>query len=532
MEIYRNYSYGSNIVKNLNYFLGNDKFIDVRLKVGDKEYPCHKILLIASSLYFEKMFSHGFQERTLSVIELFDTSKNGFDNIYNYIYTGEIYLTKENVMDIYDVSDRYLYDSVREKSLSYILADINASNCLDYFNFAHQRGLDELTDRCVYNMIHLFQQACFLNDNLISLPLDTFSRIIMSDDISYQEELKILQITCDWIENNEISTEQKDSLLNGIRWGLFELKDFQQVDRYAHVLGDTWEMWKALITKYTRENCNKKMAMELQHSYHFRYRSFKMKAFVGGYDSMNDRILSCIRWPFANGPLILLPTPICYPAALTVGNHIVTLGGKSEQGVNTMTIDSYVRAYDIRTKLWHSLERMKKCRWQHVAIALNGYILIVGGRDEKGGALDSVEKYDISQNRWLEMKPFVKKMVKLKGCCLNGTAYVCGGYYNNTITNYTDTNRNGWRNKNIYKYNEKDDEWVRVCTLPKLEKHRRSSVTSMCTINNKIYVTGYDKMKYLVFDPVTKSISHTDIDPEIPLLDSCDVLLPRLDSLY
>ena len=530
MEIYKDDSYGQNIIENLNYFLIDKKFCDVKLKVDDKEYPCHKILLIASSLYFEKMFSDGFQEKSLPVIELFGISQNGFDQIYSYIYSGEISITKENVKDVYDVSDMYLYDKIKQRLVTFMFGDINSYTCVDYWLFSEQRNITMLMDRCNYIMINSFERVCFLNNNLVAVPFDTFLQLIKQDELDCKNEGQVLEIVCNWIQNNDISTEQKKSLLNEIKWGILEVDDFENLAKYSDVLADQYTLWKSLITMYTKESCNKKILIEKQHSSHFIYRSFKLKAIVGGYDIHSGRILSSIRWPFEHKPLIHLPTRLCFTAAVTIGNHIVIIGGKSNHNQDTMYIESFVRAYNIKSKSWHLLQQMRTSRWQHVAVAFNDYILVVGGRDENGQVLDSVDKYDIFLNKWIKMKPFVKKIAKLKGCCLNDEVYICGGYFNAKINNYVDNDFRGWKNKYIYKYNAKDDEWIRVCAFPKDAK--KFNAISMCTFNNKIYIAGHNTLKFMVFDPITSNIYREDYHPDIPLLDTNEILLPYGDSFY
>ena len=74
--------YKTNFFRQLRNFVENDTFVDVVLKVEQKKYSCHKLVLSTSSCYFEKMFLSGFKEQNSFEIELFGISSIGFDEIY------------------------------------------------------------------------------------------------------------------------------------------------------------------------------------------------------------------------------------------------------------------------------------------------------------------------------------------------------------------------------------------------------------------------------------------------------------------
>lgn len=529
MSRYNDDSYSCQILDNFTNFLQNEKFVDLTLRIDSKSYPCHKLLLIASSSYFEKMFSHSFEENSMSTIELFGVSQSGFDQVYNYIYTGEITLSNENVRDVYDVSDMYLYDKIKERSLSYVYENITCKTCVNYWLFANERNLTDLLNRCKYMIINMFSKVCFLNNNLVSLPYEFFKEIIMVDDLDSKDEVKILDIVCHWLRNHEdISDDKREELLDQVRWGLFDLNDMGSIARNMDVILERYMYWSNCITRHANNDCNLKMLQEKQNLYHFTYRSFKMKAIVGGWRSTSipqiGTIIDKIRWPFDQKSLISLPTPLCFAAAVNVGNHLIVTGGKSNH-VN-MTIESCVRAYNIKSNSWHMLESMTSHRWQHVAVSCGDFVIVVGGRDENGQILNSVEKYDIRENKWIPMKPFVKRIAQLKGCCHENEVYVTGGYFNIQVTNSNknDNDVHGWKNRHIYKYNANEDEWIRVGSFPK--KERKFIVSAMCSYENKIYMACLDKLKLIEFDPIENNIQGGIMFPDIPLLDPGDVLLP------
>ena len=540
MKYNQDFSYGNQIIDNLKQFTTEKKFTDVTLKVDDKEYPCHKVILCASSTYFDKMFCSDFKEQNSSVVELFGISQVGFDEIYKYIYSGHYDLNEENAIEVFDVSDMFLFENIREKSLSFIFYNLNEFTCVDYFLFAYKRNILKLMSRAKSVITHMFYDVCFWND-ISPLPYDVLLGIIRSKYLDDQNEEDFCRTIYYWIKQNEhVSNSQKDLLLDEIRWGLFEMKDIENIHSYSDVLQEKYTLWKSIVDEHTKGNCNQRIVIEQKYQRNFSIRNFKSKLRVGGWsqnDFDDESILDTITWSFDGYVFATLPTPICHTAAVTVGNHIIVIGGKSAQSDKNIVIESKTFAYDMKFDVWQNLSPLCKPRWQHVAIPFDNNILVVGGRDEKGHITNCVEKFDIVENKWTTMKPFMK-LTKLKGCCLNNEVYVCGGFYRTPGSKSSDIfdNRNdsvdsaGWKNHSIYKYNANDDKWIKVCNIP--HEHKNFGVSAMGVYNNKIYIGGQNKYNFLVFDPENKSLTTEPSNPNIHVLDSNGIMIPYTNARH
>ena len=77
---------------------------DITIKVGSKEFPAHKNILVVSSGYFKAMFTYGFQEACSNEISIDQDSKI-FEMILDFIYTGrKIFLSKCNILQVLDAA--------------------------------------------------------------------------------------------------------------------------------------------------------------------------------------------------------------------------------------------------------------------------------------------------------------------------------------------------------------------------------------------------------------------------------------------
>lgn len=92
-----------------NGFRLHDQFCDCVLKVGEREFTAHKVILSKKSPYFEKMFSAEMQEsKEKAPILLQDATlrPEHFEQILEYIYTGSIQLQRTSHSELILLSEK------------------------------------------------------------------------------------------------------------------------------------------------------------------------------------------------------------------------------------------------------------------------------------------------------------------------------------------------------------------------------------------------------------------------------------------
>jgi len=113
--------------------LENEKFVDCVLKVRDEEFPCHRLVLAASSPFFKAMFLSDCEESKKREIVLKDVEPGVIGMILRYIYTSDINLTEQNVQDIFTVANMYQIPSIFSVCVSYLQEKLVLGNCLAIF---------------------------------------------------------------------------------------------------------------------------------------------------------------------------------------------------------------------------------------------------------------------------------------------------------------------------------------------------------------------------------------------------------------
>ncbi|XP_029348513.1 kelch-like protein 2 isoform X1 [Acyrthosiphon pisum] len=97
---FRNKGHSVRILENLQSLRKNEVLCDVRFKSDDGEIVTgHANVLMVASPYFRAMFTN-FYENNRDLIYIRKLDSTILKLLVDYIYTGEIMVTKENVQDV------------------------------------------------------------------------------------------------------------------------------------------------------------------------------------------------------------------------------------------------------------------------------------------------------------------------------------------------------------------------------------------------------------------------------------------------
>src|SRR5689334_18687239 len=71
-----------------------------RFSFLDKIVPAHKLVVVAQSEHFRKMFSGSFRESQSNLIQIFDCTEAVFSEVLKFLYTGECNIVEDNCFNI------------------------------------------------------------------------------------------------------------------------------------------------------------------------------------------------------------------------------------------------------------------------------------------------------------------------------------------------------------------------------------------------------------------------------------------------
>ncbi|XP_078573259.1 kelch repeat and BTB domain-containing protein 6-like [Branchiostoma floridae x Branchiostoma japonicum] len=124
-------------------------FQDVIFEVGNRQFPCHRLVLSAASPYFRAMFTSGMVESQQKTVLLQGLDAGIFQEIQSYIYSGTLHVSIDNVQSLYQAANLLQLDYVRDTCSSYMVMNVERTNCFDLYNFADVFSIDTVLRKCL-----------------------------------------------------------------------------------------------------------------------------------------------------------------------------------------------------------------------------------------------------------------------------------------------------------------------------------------------------------------------------------------------
>lgn len=216
--------------------LEHDKFVDCVLKVQEKTFPCHRLVLAASSPFFKAMFLSDLEESKKREIVLKDVEPDVLEMILRYLYTSDINLTEQNVQDIFMVANMYQIPSIFSVCVSYLQEKLVLGNCLAIFRLGLLLDCPRLALVAREFICERFQVAV-RDQDFLQLGPSELAMIITSDALNIEREEQVFEALMDWVRHDE-SNRLKDlpELLHCIRFRLIAVDYFKEkVERHQYV---------------------------------------------------------------------------------------------------------------------------------------------------------------------------------------------------------------------------------------------------------------------------------------------------------
>lgn len=158
-------------------FYKNSTFSDVTLITKVEQFKCHKLVLSIASDFFDALLKSDFKENLTSVIHLqVEDPRHVLPDIIQFMYTGDIPLTLDNVVPILHISDVYLMKSLKRVCLDYITKYLNRFTALKLLKDTIEFSQEDIESLCLKklasNFLHMY------DEEYVSLDKTTFSKLL------------------------------------------------------------------------------------------------------------------------------------------------------------------------------------------------------------------------------------------------------------------------------------------------------------------------------------------------------------------
>lgn len=215
--------------------LESDILVDCKLKIKDKEFPCHRLVLCACSSYFRTIFLSDLDESKKKEIVLEDVEPGVMGLILKYLYTSKINVTEQNVQDIFAVANMYQIPSIFTVCVSFLQKRLSLSNCLAIFRLGLMLDCPRLAVTARNFACERFQLIS-RDEEFFQLVPSELAAILANDNLNVESEEVVFDALMTWV-TRDLENREKElpGLIDCVRLRLVT-EDFLKTQVETHKL--------------------------------------------------------------------------------------------------------------------------------------------------------------------------------------------------------------------------------------------------------------------------------------------------------
>ncbi|XP_065561489.1 actin-binding protein IPP-like [Artemia franciscana] len=542
---YSDKSYPGNVLNKLFKLWKHSSFCDVTVVVEGTYFKTHKLLLAASSSYFHAMFLSDLVEKQLDVINLQSITSDIFQMLLDFVYTGEISVTRANVQELIVAADMLGLDEVVVCCTDFLIEEFHPANCLGIYRFAEDHNFKILSE-AAFNFVCQNFVEVVKEEEFLELPKHILLTILASEDLRIDEEYQVFDSAIRWIKSNLDERRQYVfEILIHVRLPLIStralqesvdcLKDISLKVALKSVQKDVEFQKGSLVTlsveprKRAKKHifliggCKRKL-IDQTRSWEYTYDSvlkfdtfsqvwtmaspMKIGRILPGIAHMNGRIFviggeqeSQI---LANGEvydvnddkwteIACLQKPRCEFGLCTMDNLLYALGGWVGEDIG-----GSIERYDPVVNEWKLIGEMPEPRFSMGVVAHDGMIYVVGGCTRSRRHIKDMIAYNPVIGEWVSLAPMQVSRSQMGVAVLNNYLYVVGGI-----------NRHSDMLKSVERYCFEENKWEE---MPSMSVGRSSPAVAVS--NGLLYVIGGDQTLEVNFYRAQITVSDVEVyDP-------------------
>ncbi|XP_060874127.1 kelch-like protein 2 isoform X2 [Metopolophium dirhodum] len=401
-------------------------FCDIKLKTDDnKIIIAHKVLLASASPYFHAMFTN-FSERNHDLVVMREIDSTALQQLVNFIYSGRIVITEENVQDLLPAANLLQLQEVKEVCCDFLNSQLCPTNCIGIHAIADLHSCTKLlTSSELYIQQHFSEVVG--GDEFLSLSSEKVIQLISSDKLTVPSEEKVFESVIRWVKYDSGSRKCiLPQLMEHVRLPLTS-KDY---------------ILKKVVEEPLIRNCLKcKDYISEALNFHTLNSEELISQNIRCKDRHGDKVIlvasrfdtdECIsikfyepkmnRWH--NGPEMITNRKNA-GLAVVKDNLVFAVGGSTHIWQQLQSVD--VLDLSSESPCWKSSVEMLVKRNSFGVGVINNKLYAVGGHNDRDGSLDSAEVFDYNSQEWRMISSMSTRRCGLGVAVLNNLLYAIGG---------------------------------------------------------------------------------------------------------
>jgi len=223
----------------------NELLSDVKFVVRDaeggsesmKKIPAHRFLLAISSPVFYAMFYGELAEKKDS-IDISDCDHKSLSELFRFVYSDEVNLNADNVMQVLYLAKKYMLPSLAEKCTDFLRENLDASNVFHVLPDAQKYEEKGLEDHC-WEVIDKQANEAVKSESFVTIEKPVLEALVERESLTVKEVELFKAVDC-WATNEcekqglaaEGSVKRRilgERIVKAIRFPVMEEKEFADV---------------------------------------------------------------------------------------------------------------------------------------------------------------------------------------------------------------------------------------------------------------------------------------------------------------
>ncbi|XP_059156574.1 kelch-like protein 25 [Physella acuta] len=389
---------------------------DTVLVVGDCSFPCHRTVLAAMSAYFCAMFSSGMRESHDKVITLKGILPVHFEKVLDFLYTGDIELSYDYVVDLLQISSMYQIQALQLICEKFLAKDLCVQNCIFNWKIAVSYNCPLLEEKAFWHMTENFPELKHSKD-FLEFSKDELVRYIDADHLNVEKEEEVLQFVTSWLENDlERGEKCVIDIVRHLRFPLMEAKAVNEIILHSSCIQTSSES-KEYIQKALKANQNSLFpGMELS-SKIFNPRKEHALVMVDGrrqevccFTLHSKKLYFLAKFPYFSNA----------KAACVHQGDIYVSGGSDQQNRMVRFVTEQNR--------WENCSDLVEPRYFHAMVSVQDFVFIVGGYSKNAAVNPAgIERYDPAKNEISAVGLLAMSVGKMSATAVGDVIYMFGG---------------------------------------------------------------------------------------------------------
>ena len=416
---------------------------DYTIIINQHSFLVHRAFMAAVSDYFYAMLTGGMQETYKDSVELKGVPENGLQPLLEFLYTGKLTLTTDNVCSVLIASAYLQIEPAVHYCSRFLEGAISPDNVLDILDVAKLYSLIDVKSAAMSYILQHFESVAQRQGH-VRLEYEDLKWVLSNEDFQHKSEFELYKCIQQWLNH-----EPETRCCHGyelMRLVCFALTSPSELDE---ILSECRESpWFRLVNEarlYHNMPMHQKVTAQSQQT------AVRSKPSIIAYPSYSfgrstNTLYSLT--PPANEWLVhrdldVGPYTTYSGSAAVVKNFLVICGGflNSENNIDEVSNKCYI--FDPQTYTWSTMAPMITPRASFPLVSCSGFLYALGGlrkivRHTAGPSpavhrvhTHSVERYSFHANRWEAFSWSSHATKHHAACALGDYMYVSGGELEN-----------------------------------------------------------------------------------------------------